>query len=61
LPRSFHFFFSLRELPIHTILGTRTPPRRGTGRVIVKVLVITLAVLVIAVGGCFVVMWVTAR
>jgi len=27
----------------------------------VKVLVITLAVLVIAVGGCFVVMWVTAR
>jgi hypothetical protein len=37
------------------------PPRRGTGRVIVKVLVITLAVLVIAVGGCFVVMWVTAR
>jgi hypothetical protein len=24
LPRSFLFFFSLRELPIHTILGTRT-------------------------------------
>src|SRR6266511_269070 len=24
LPRSFHFLFTLRELPIHTILGTRT-------------------------------------
>src|SRR6266540_1256022 len=28
LPRSFHFLFSLRELPIHTILGTRTTDTR---------------------------------
>jgi hypothetical protein len=37
------------------------PPRRSTGRIIAKVLIITLAVLIIAVGGCFVVMWVSAR
>src|SRR3990172_10697524 len=28
-PRSFHFFFSFRELPIHTILGTQ--PREHAG------------------------------
>src|SRR6266540_7263894 len=33
LPRSFHFLFSLRELPIHTILGTqpRSCQRRNRG------------------------------
>src|SRR6266545_5092899 len=30
-PRSFHFLFSLRELPIHTILGTQ-PRARGGGQ-----------------------------
>src|SRR6266540_2779396 len=28
-PRSFHFLFSLRELPIHTILGTQPRARGG--------------------------------
>lgn len=36
------------------------PPRRSITRIVAKVVAITLAVFLIAIGGCFVVMWASA-
>ena len=38
-------------------MSTPARPRWSVGRIIATILVVSLAVLVIAVGGCFVVMW----
>ncbi len=42
-------------------MSTPARPRWSAGRIIATIFVVSLAVLVIAVGGCFVVMWAAAR
>ncbi len=42
-------------------MSTPARPRWSAGRIIATIFVVSLAVLIIAVGGCFVVMWATYR